>query len=129
MHLNLRKVLPLTLFCLSFSVFADQSNHFFEQDQLLELVNSNDESILSIEQNGDVYLNPRHLSITEQGVYLRIGNDRSLKIPVLVSNKNGLCAPTVLAAVYPIIKCKSCGKSFNPNFFNKGQCPSCGAQN
>jgi len=29
----------------------------------------------------------------------------------------------------PIIYCRKCGKPFNPNFYNKGKCPKCGAQN
>ena len=132
MHIHLRKIAFATLLSLSLYAYDSDFNGSLESPQLLDLVNSRDESILSVETTGEVYFSPSHLTVTEQGLYLRTKSHGFLRVPTVLSNQRGaytLLGDATLATVYPVIKCKGCGLSFSPTFFNGGVCPHCGTQN
>ena len=127
--MNLHHLVLFTLLSLSLQAYVDDSNDFLEPPQLLELVYSHDESILSVEPTGEIYFKPSHLTITDRGLYLRTASRGLLQIPALLSNQKGAYTVMTDATVYPIIRCKSCNTPFSPTIFNRGKCPRCGTQN
>lgn len=78
-----------------------------------------------------LYLNPKAISITENGIFLQLPNGEQAALSALFSDSQGcfISLDTELATVYPVVRCKNCGIPFHPSIFNKGKCPKCGTQN
>lgn len=98
---------------------------------IAELLKQNDPSIISIENENEVYFNPAKIIPNESGLFLQTFNGECYRIPFIFSNDQGCF--TLLSfenyTVYPRKKCRNCERMFTPTFFNKGKCPHCGAQN
>lgn len=126
--------LSLVIFCMSSKGFCSNSNIQEINKQVIEqLIAIEDASILSIENEQEVYLNPSKIIALEEGMFLETQGGEYIRIPLLLSGERGCF--TLLAnekqnsVIYPLIKCKGCTRLFTPSIFNRGKCPHCGTQN
>ncbi len=101
-------------------------------DQVIEqLIADNDSCIVAIKNGQEVYFDSSKIISHQNGIFLQTQNGDFFRIPLLFSNEGGCFTILTVSdsAIYPVIKCWSCKIPFNPNIYNKGICPSCGAQN
>ncbi len=106
----------------------------FDAAALSMLETSRDPAILAIEED-NVYLNPSNVTVNENGIFLSTNANIVLRLVSLSYQGSALCTRVFNAepsepTVWPIIKCRSCGRSFVLTIFNsQAECPFCGAKN
>ncbi len=87
--------------------------------------------MIDILENDRFYVNSDSILINEDGILLQTDHGSKISIPSVFCDSQGCFVrfDTMLATIYPIIRCKNCNTAFSPNFFNRGKCPKCGMQN
>lgn len=106
----------------------------FDAAALSMLETSGDPAILAVEED-TVYLNPNNVSVNENGIFLSTNTNKVLRLLSLAHQGSALYTRICNAepresTVWPIIKCRSCGRSFVLTILNsQAECPYCGAKN
>ena len=130
--MSIKRTVLTLLMCSWLSVFSGEYiKREFNESALLNLLDSGDSSVISIEKSGEVYLRADKILITENGIFVQTDSNERFQIPFLSSNTRGCYSLLTQSdsTVYPVISCKNCGVRFSPTFFNRGKCPRCGTQN
>lgn len=132
MHYRYLYLLPMVaLFSTlqAFSPVEDIPEQELNPETIVELVDSNDPSILRVEDE-KIFIRSDKISPTDRGLFLK-ASGKNIRLPQVQSSQNGcyISYSQVVATVYPTMNCRKCSLLFSPTIFNLGKCPHCGHQN